>query len=92
MDAVEDCLSGGSLFGGDIDQPGAVLDRTRRGQLQLNSEQLPHGLEAVIRKATDLKPRNRYSNASQLRDEVQLWLKGFATEAEHAGLKREASL
>ncbi len=49
-------------------------------------------LEAVSLKALRFKPEDRYTSVSELREEINKWLGGFATEAENAGFLKSAWL
>jgi len=46
---------------------------------------IPFGLEAVVMKAMNPEPSERYSDVRELRDEVVHFVSGYATEAEKAG-------
>lgn len=68
-----------------------VLKDTLVGDLLLPSEraaegrQIPSSLEAVAMKALEIKPEWRYEKVSDLREEINKWMGGFATDAENAG-------
>ena len=68
-----------------------VLKETLNGTLLSPSERnisgrfIPSSLEAVALKALQIEPEYRYQNVSDLRQEINQWMRGFATEAEHAG-------
>lgn len=47
---------------------------------------IPASLDAVCLKAMEHDPEKRYQSATELADEVQRYLDGFATNAENAGL------
>lgn len=53
---------------------------------------VPASLEAVAMKALESETGKRYQSAVQLREEIQNWLGGFATEAENAGFLKSAWL
>jgi len=50
-----------------------------------NGNSIPLGLEAVVMKALELDPKNRYFSVGKFRDELDRFLLGFATEAQRAG-------
>ena len=67
-----------------------VLAETLIGDLPLPSERaaegsyIPASLEAVAMKALEIDPEDRYQSVSELRQEINKWMGGFATEAENA--------
>ena len=67
-----------------------VLKETLTGDLLLPSERvtegkhIPASLEAVAMKALEIKPEWRYDTVSDLRQEINKWMGGFATKAENA--------
>jgi serine/threonine protein kinase len=68
-----------------------VLKETLDGTLESPSERadidriIPGSLEAVALKSLQIKAECRYQNVSDLRQEINKWMRGFATEAEDAG-------
>ncbi|MDD7986025.1 protein kinase [Lentisphaera marina] len=56
------------------------------------SWQPPISLAAVVMKAMSLNPIDRYSSVDDLKKEVQKYLSGRSTEAEHAGVSTEIRL
>ena len=50
-----------------------------------NGNRIPSGLEAVVMKALERDPLERYGSAGTFRDELERYLLGFATEAQRAG-------
>ena len=50
---------------------------------------VPSALQAVTLKAMALDPKERYQNVSELVADLEAYLHGFATQAEHAGLGRQ---
>ena len=67
-----------------------VLKETLVGDLPLPSERIkdgrhiPNSLEAVAMKALEIEPKWRYDSVPELRQEINKWMGGFATEAENA--------
>ena len=65
------------------------------GQLQLPhcpGRRVPAALASVAMKALALKPDNRYESTQALQRDVERYVKGFATQAEGAGLIRQLGL
>ena len=90
-----------SLLSGQLPVTGATLEeilgKVRRGDVldkdpSLAPTRIPPGLRAVITKATAFHPYNRYPDVSGLLADLDAYLAGFATEAEHAGLFRQLLL
>jgi serine/threonine protein kinase len=82
-----------------------VLKKTKAGELvpltpHSAGRFIPKGLAAVARKALSLDPEDRYASVQALRVDLDRFMGGFATEAQHAGpfqrvallLKRRPSL
>ena len=71
-----------------------VFKETLTGDLPLPSERgvqdkfIPPSLEAVAMKALEIKPEWRYQKVTELRQEINKWMGGFATEAENAGFAK----
>ena len=71
-----------------------VLKNTLKGKLQLPSERsvseryIPLSLEAVAMKALEMNPKDRYQTVTELREEINKWMGGFATEAENASFAK----
>ena len=61
-------------------------------RLRYPERYLPASLDAVVVKATALKPEERYQSVGQLQAEIESYLSGFATDAEQPGFFREAKL
>jgi len=77
------------------DTTAGILAQTREGVIIPPSRRcagVPERLDAVVLKALARDPADRYGSVSMLREEVHLFLGGFATAAEHAGLLRSLSL
>ena len=49
---------------------------------------VPEGLEAVCLKAMSVNQEERYEKVSELKNEIEKWLQGFATKAENAGFSK----
>ena len=90
-----------SLLSGQLPVTGATLEeilgKVRRGDVldkdpSLAPTRIPPGLRAVITKATAFHPDNRYPDVSELLADLDAYLAGFATQAEHAGLLRQLLL
>lgn len=67
-----------------------VVQNTRAGKIisprrRRHDRRVPKGLVAVIMKALALDPQERYASVLELRREIQLFLTGHPTRAEHAG-------
>ena len=63
---------------------------THAGKIELPSKvvfesKIPDGVEAVAMKALKVDPNDRYESVKQLRNELESYLLGFATEAQQAG-------
>jgi serine/threonine-protein kinase len=56
------------------------------------NKEIHKGLNAVVMKALELNPANRYASVTALRDDVNNFLAGFSTTAENAGILKELSL
>ena len=75
------------VVGGDITpliRKGAKLPHLPNG--------IPEGLAAVAMKALSLMPEDRYATATEMKQDIEAWQNGFATEAEHAGLGTQLKL
>ena len=70
------------------------LQLTAEGKIKEPSKikPVPSGLEAVCMKALSVQPQDRYSNVKELKNEVEKWLQGFATDAENAGFLKSLAL
>jgi serine/threonine protein kinase len=73
------------------DVPSAVRN-TQRGKFRPIPDKVPPGLAAVIGKALQYRPENRYQSVDALIRDLSAWRNGFATSAEAAGLARQLSL
>ena len=67
----------------------ALMKETLHGKLILPSERrklgnVPSSLEAVAIKALEVNSEDRYQSVNELREEINKWMEGFATEAENA--------
>jgi Leucine-rich repeat (LRR) protein len=77
-----------------------ILGNARIGRIEPGADKLPHvpggrapeSLQAVVRKATALKPEDRYQSVSELQAEVTAYQRGFATRAENATLWKQLTL
>lgn len=74
-----------------------ILKKTLMGEIEdvkLRNEniKIPIGLTAVVNKALNLSPDDRYSSVKELSDEIRSYKEGFATQAENAGLFQELYL
>ena len=75
---------------------GSIEHPTPNCYLPLNigekNQRIPISAIAVIRKATSLKPQDRYNSVGELAQELKNILGGFAVNAENAGAFRLAAL
>lgn len=67
-----------------------VLERTIQGRIDLVKREgrirvFPKRLEAVAMKALSVDPENRYKSVAELREELDLYLLGYPTNAQKAG-------
>ena len=74
-----------------------LMKKTLKGKLLLPSERkkdgnIPSSLEAVAMKALEVEPEDRYASVKELRQEINKWMEGFATEAENASFIKSAWL
>ena len=72
-----------------------VLKKTVEGRIKSPSQlgkQVPRSLEAICMKALETDPDDRYQSVNDLIADVQSYTRGFATEAEEAGLKEQLGL
>ena len=63
-----------------------------RPSLAAPERDIPASLDAVCMKAMTRKPEGRYASVKELRDEINAYLAGFSTQAEHAGPVRQVAL
>ncbi|MBK1835384.1 serine/threonine protein kinase [Roseibacillus ishigakijimensis] len=87
-------LTGRAPFTGSTAE---VLTATARGHIPPPHEayptlSLPPSLVAIILRATRPDPADRYPTVSALREDLQRYLDGFATEAEQPNFLKEARL
>lgn len=87
-------LCGAPPFTGDSD---SVLKQTISAQIERPSQlfpqrKIPPSLEAVILKATQHKPEQRYPSVQALKNEILKYQRGFSTQAEAPSFFREARL
>ncbi len=59
---------------------------------EATDRELPDSLVAVCKKALMLNQEERYSSVSAFKNEIQAYLRGFATEAESAGFVKQLAL
>ena len=74
--------------GGEIS---TIFQNTLQGN-RSGEANIPSALEAVVSKALNRNPQERYQHVDELKSEILAWLSGFATEAEEAGLWRNFCL
>ena len=67
---------------------GDIIDAEKRSP----SRSTPASLSAVITKAIEVKPEDRYQTVGELSNEIRAYTRGFATEAENAGVLQLFSL
>jgi len=87
-------LTGHPPFTGE---PEKILEDTARGRVvpprrRYPRRHIPESLEAVVMKALARQPTERYATVRELREEIDHYLRGYATRAEHPGFFREARL
>jgi len=87
-------LAGQAPFTGSTER---ILEDTARGRVvpprrRYPRHNIPESLEAVAMKALARQPADRYATVRELRDEIDHYLRGYATRAEHPGFFREARL
>jgi serine/threonine protein kinase len=73
---------------GDIDHPSTMTDSFPH----CPGSKIPDAMSAVAMKALETSPHDRYQRVSELHNDVQAYLGGFATEAEEAGLGTQLKL
>lgn len=73
-----------------------IIRKTQEGKIGESTQRLktkpPKGLMAVALKAMSLTPDQRYPNVKTLKDEINRYLSGYATAAEHAGPLKQLNL
>ena len=69
-----------------------ALEHTREGQISPFNVDVPPALKAVVFKALECSPDQRYQTVEELKAEVDAYINGYATLAEQAGLLRELVL
>ncbi|MEI6892852.1 MAG: serine/threonine-protein kinase [Pontiella sp.] len=74
-----------------------IIQNTREGKIisphrRRPDRRVPKGLVAVIMKALAFEPEKRYGSTLELRCEIQQFLRGHPTGAEHAGWITKTSL
>ena len=75
----------------------SALEKAARGevvppQTRAPDRNIPPSLQAVALKAMDVDPGSRYSSVESLGEEIRLYLRGFATAAEDAGVLTQMGL
>jgi serine/threonine protein kinase len=60
--------------------------------LHCPNQRIPEGLSAIVMKAMELEPANRYQSVVELQADLTMHQAGFATKAERAGMWRQALL
>ncbi|MCH2209005.1 MAG: serine/threonine protein kinase [Lentisphaerales bacterium] len=74
----------------DVD---AIFQKTLMGQLpDIQQEDIPKSLVAVIKKAMAKQPEQRYLTITDMAKDIQAYLNGFATSAENAGFLKLLNL
>lgn len=74
-----------------------TIRRTMEGEISpLQSrtfgKRVPRSLEAIVQKALQLRPEDRYASVQDLHDDIQRYLGGFAPRAEKPGLLKRMQL
>ena len=75
----------------DILRHTAIGDVPRPSQAAPGRD-IPVALDAVCMKAMARNPADRYASVTELRNEINAYMAGFAPEAEHAGILRRCGL
>ncbi|MFC4991301.1 serine/threonine protein kinase [Rubritalea tangerina] len=89
------CLTGGAPIEGDsVDR---VLEQTQEGVVDSPNERLDRaliapGLEALVMKALAVNPDDRYPSVAALKEDLEKYSMGYATEAEDAGFLKQLKL
>ena len=70
-----------------------IIAKTIKGDLlspcdAYPQKKIPHGLNAIVCKAMERSPENRYQSVEELQHDVRAYTEGFATEAENASFHR----
>lgn len=60
--------------------------------LHCPGQHIPDSLSAVVMKALESERADRYQTATELKNDVDAWMSGFATVAEHAGIFKQMTL
>ena len=81
----------------DGDNVQAILAKTMKAEIVRPSLRapwrvIPKSLEAVTMKAMSKNPEDRYASVQDLKNEIEAFLGGYATAAEHAGIARKIHL
>ena len=71
-----------------------IVEKTKKNDIVFPVDRNPHSpipesLDAVVRKAMALDPKDRYDDVESLRKEVYQYLRGFATQAEGASFTKQ---
>lgn len=61
-------------------------------RLRAPDKEIPAAIEAVVLKAMSVRPEDRYASVAELRQEVNNYLNGYATNAERASVFRKSLL
>ena len=69
-----------------------TLRRTLTGDLKPIPEDIPEGLSAVIKKALNTEPVDRYQSVNKLSEDIRSYVSGYATQAENAGMVKQLKL
>lgn len=70
-----------------------MLENTSHNKLiPLPNSSIPNSLKAIVYKAMETSPSNRYGSVEFLQQDIQSFLSGYATKAENAGFIKEGKL
>lgn len=73
-----------------------ILKNTLSGKMSYSIDEspneIPEGLKAVCLKAMEVKPEERYESVQELKAEIEKFMHGYVTSAEHAGLGKIVKL
>ena len=73
-----------------------LIGKTKQGIIlnpkEVSSNEVPESLSAVCMKALSLDPQDRYNSVEDLQDEIEKYLSGYATQAQHASTWTQVKL
>jgi serine/threonine protein kinase len=71
--------------------PHLAMEQTTKGIIRPPSElvKIPDGLEAIVMKGLSLNPHERYQSVIELKNDLNKYLSGYTTHAEHSNTFKE---